>query len=119
MMRTVPPSDPTPAADPAVVPDVDPVLVRRRRIAVAVRWGQSIGYSLFAVAIVAFVLTKLDRPTPLLTGVIAASMGVGSVLLAPAIVFGYAVKAAEREDRERAAQKAARLAAAEAKRTPR
>jgi hypothetical protein len=29
-----------------------------------------------------------------------ASLVVGSLILAPAIVFGYAVKAAEREDRE-------------------
>ena len=33
--------------------------------------------------------------------IVIASMIVGSVLLAPAIVLGYAVKAAERDDRER------------------
>jgi hypothetical protein len=33
--------------------------------------------------------------------VIVAALLIGSVVLAPAIVFGYAVKAAEREDRER------------------
>jgi hypothetical protein len=32
---------------------------------------------------------------------IVVALGVGSVLLAPAIVVGYAVKAADREDRER------------------
>jgi hypothetical protein len=31
------------------------------------------------------------------------ALGVGSALLAPAIVIGYAVKAADREDRERGA----------------
>ena len=57
---------------------------------------------------VAFVVTKIDKPTSLLTTIIAASMGVGSLILAPAIVFGYAVKAAAREDRQRAAAKAAK-----------
>ena len=33
--------------------------------------------------------------------VIVACLIVGSIVLAPAIVLGYAVKAAEREDRER------------------
>ena len=32
---------------------------------------------------------------------ITVCLVVGSILLAPAIVLGYAVKAAEREDRER------------------
>ena len=32
---------------------------------------------------------------------IVGCLVVGSLVLAPAIVFGYAVKAAEREDRER------------------
>ena len=35
-----------------------------------------------------------------LVAVIVTSLAVGSAVLAPAIVFGYAVKAAEREDRE-------------------
>ena len=34
---------------------------------------------------------------------ILVALGVGSALLAPAIVIGYAVKAADREDRERGA----------------
>ena len=86
----------------------DPILVRRAQIARLVDVGQKVGYLLFLVAIVAFVVTKIDKPTSLLTTIIAASMGVGSLILAPAIVFGYAVKAAAREDRQRAAAKAAR-----------
>jgi hypothetical protein len=34
---------------------------------------------------------------------ILVALGIGSALLAPAIVIGYAVKAADREDRERGA----------------
>lgn len=90
----------------------DPVLVRRAQIARLVEVGQKVGYGLFVVAIVAFVVTKIDKPTSLLTTIIAASMAVGSLILAPAIVFGYAVKAAAREDRKQAALKAAKAAKA-------
>ena len=86
----------------------DPILIRRAQIARLVDIGQKFGYSLFGVAIVAFVVTKIDKPTSLLTTIIAASMGIGSLILAPAIVFGYGVKAAAREDRKQAAAKAAR-----------
>lgn len=82
-------------------PEDDPVRRRRARIAQLTRAGKRIGYGLFLVAIVAFVAGALaDFPTPLVTTVIA-SLVVGSVLLAPAIVFGYGVRAAEREDRAR------------------
>ena len=76
------------------------VLARRARI---VRWvvlGQRVGYGLFLVAIVGFFLGFfVDFPQGLVT-MIVASMVVGSVILAPAIVFGYGVKAAERDDVE-------------------
>jgi len=35
------------------------------------------------------------------TALVIGSLVAGSLVLAPAIVFGYAVKAAERDDRER------------------
>jgi len=69
----------------------DPVRERRARIARLVEVGQRVGYSLFGIAIGAFVY-----------GFVAGFDGVvGSIVLAPAIVFGYAVKAAERDDRAR------------------
>lgn len=80
---------------------LDPVLARRARIARLVEVGQRTGYGLYAVAIVAFGLgfaTGFDgwvRTTTVL------ALVVGSLVLAPAIVFGYAVKAAERDDRQR------------------
>jgi hypothetical protein len=91
----------------------DPVLLRRVQIYNAVKLAKRIGYSLMLVAIVAFVVTKIDKPTNLATGIVTWSMAIGSILLAPAIVFGYAVNAAAREDRQRAATKAAKLARAE------
>ena len=78
----------------------DDVLARRERIRRLVDLGQRIGYGLFGVAIVGFLVGfVVDFTDPLVT-VIVVSMVVGSVILAPAIVFGYGVKAAEREDAE-------------------
>ena len=78
----------------------DPVLVRRARISRLVDLGQRIGYGLFGLAIVAFVFGFVRGYTDTLTTLIIAALLVGSAVLAPAIVLGYAVKAAEREDRE-------------------
>jgi hypothetical protein len=79
----------------------DPVRERRARIAKLVDVGQRVGYALFGLAIIAFVIgffRGFGAPTgPLIVGCIVA----GSLVLAPAIVFGYAVKAAERDDRQR------------------
>jgi hypothetical protein len=79
----------------------DPVREKRERIA---RWtllANRVGYLLFAVAIALFVMAfVLGFQGPLVTA-ITVCLVVGSILLAPAIVLGYAVKAAERDDRER------------------
>ena len=79
----------------------DPVRAKRARIARLVGLGKRVGYSLFGVAVVAFVIgfvTDFGSPTG---PIIVACLVVGSIVLAPAIVFGYGVKAGERDDRER------------------
>jgi hypothetical protein len=78
----------------------DPVLARRRQIARAAELGQRAGYGLFGAATVLFVAGFLAGFTPLVATLVVAALVVGSVLLAPAIIAGYAVKAADREDRE-------------------
>jgi len=79
----------------------DPVRVRRRQVA---RWTQlanRLGYLFFGIAIVTFVIGFIVSFNSTVSTVVITSMILGSVLLAPAIVLGYAVKAAERDDRER------------------
>ena len=79
----------------------DPVRERRARIAKLVEIGQRVGYGLFGLSIVLFFIGLLTSfPGAIVTAIVACLL-VGSVVLAPAIVFGYAVKAAERDDRER------------------
>ena len=61
--------------------------------------GKRVGYGLFALAVVLFVVGMVAGFTSALTSGIVASLLIGSLVLAPAIVFGYTVKAADREDR--------------------
>ncbi len=78
----------------------DPVRARRARIARWVELGQRAGYGLFGLAIVLFAVGLFAGFGGGIASGIVAALLVGSAVLAPAIVFGYAVKAAEREDRE-------------------
>jgi hypothetical protein len=83
---------PTPAADP--------VLARRAQIQRLVDLGQRVGYGIFGLSIVLFAYgLAVDLTDGLVTAIIACLV-VGSIVLAPAIVFGYGVKAANREDRQ-------------------
>ena len=93
---------------PAGGAPVDPVLAKRARIARLVAIGKRIGYGLYLVAIVGFVFAFVTKPTDALVAIVIGTMVVGSVFLIPAIIFGYAVGAAEREDRKQAVARAAR-----------
>ena len=84
-------------------PPPDPTLARRARIAQLTELGQRIGYALFGVAIAVFVVGAVRGFDGLTVSLVVACLAAGSLVLAPAIVFGYGVKAAEREDRQRAA----------------
>jgi hypothetical protein len=78
----------------------DPILERRARYARWAEVGRRVGYGCLVVAVVAFVVAvAAGFPGPSVAIVIAGLVG-ATVALPPAIVFGYAVKAAEREDRE-------------------
>jgi hypothetical protein len=80
--------------------DDDPVLARRARIARWVTIGQRVGYGLFAIACVAFVVGFAVGFEDWVTTLVVGAIVVGSIVLAPAIVFGYGVRAADRADRE-------------------
>jgi hypothetical protein len=81
-------------------PGPDPVLRRRARVAQLTTIGQRIGYGLFAVAVVAFFVGLAEGFPQDVIDLIIVTMAVGSLVLAPSIVFAYAVKAADRDDRE-------------------
>lgn len=81
--------------------DLDPVRARRARIARLVGYGKRVGYSLFGSATVLFGIGLATGFGGAVGPTIIGCLVIGSLVLAPAIVFGYAVKAAERDDRQR------------------
>lgn len=79
----------------------DPILVRRQQARRVASLAQRAGAALFAVAIAAFVAGFAAGFTDGVVRIVVGALVAGSLLLAPGIVLGYAVRAAEREDRER------------------
>jgi hypothetical protein len=75
----------------------DPVLVRRAQLQRLATLGQRIGYLFLLVAVLAF-FVGLATSYRTWGTVVVASLGLCTITLAPAIVLGYAVKAAARED---------------------
>ncbi len=78
----------------------DPVRERRARIDRLAVAGRRLGYSLVLVAVVAFAVGVVAGFSTPVTTAVTASLAASTVTLAPALVAGYAVKAAEREDRQ-------------------
>lgn len=82
---------------PPLAPD-DPLMVKRARYATATSIGKRLGYSLYLLAIVAFVTGLVTSFANGSGWLMIAALLAGSVFLLPAIIFGYAIKAAERHD---------------------
>jgi uncharacterized membrane protein HdeD (DUF308 family) len=83
------------------VESADPVRARRARVARWTRVANRTGYGLLAVAVVLFFVALATGFSPTMAALVIATLVAAFALLAPSIVLGYAVKAAEREDRER------------------
>lgn len=81
-------------------PGIDPVLLRRAQASRLADLGQRVGYGLYGIAILAFFIGLFTSFTSTVSTLIIACIIVGSIVLAPAIVAGYAVKAAVRDDLE-------------------
>lgn len=88
-----------PVVPPRPEPSDDPVLVRRARISRLADTAQRTGYGLWLVSIVVFVMGAVTELRPAMVPIVIGCLVAGSVLLAPAIVIGYGVKAADRADR--------------------
>jgi len=86
-------------AAPNPYPDDDPVVVRRQRIDTAAGLGRRVGYALFGIAIAVFLIGFFSRFSTWVANTISVCLVIGSILLIPSIVLGYAVKAADRHDR--------------------
>jgi len=76
----------------------DNILERRERIGRLAETGKRIGYSLFGLALVGFVVGFIVGFRPWLVNSLVGALVIGSLVLAPAIVFSYAVDATNREE---------------------
>jgi hypothetical protein len=77
----------------------DPVLRKRAQLGRVAAAGQRVGYGFLVVAVVAF-FVGLATSYATWGTVVVVALALCTVTLAPAIVLGYAVKAAAREDRD-------------------
>lgn len=78
----------------------DPVRARRDRMRRLASLGQRAGYLLYGVAVAAFVAAAVAAFPEWLVALTVAALLLGSILLAPAIVVAFGVRAADRADRD-------------------
>ena len=83
-------------------PGVDPIHARRARSARLVSAGKRIGYSALLLAIIFFFVALLTDFPAWQSRLIVALLAVACLVLPPAIVFGYGLRAAERQEAEEA-----------------
>lgn len=89
------------ADGPDSSPEPDPVRRRRAQVAHWTLLANRIGYLVLALAIALFVIAFAFGFSATMATLIIVCLVVSFALLAPSIVLGYAVKAAERDDLER------------------
>ncbi len=78
----------------------DPVRVKRAKIAKWTLLANRVGYLFVALAMALFFMAFVLGFNSTMATLVIIAFIIGCVLLAPSIIVGYAVKAAEREDRE-------------------
>ena len=75
------------------------MVTRRERIGRLAAAGRKLGFALYGLAMLVVGVGVVTTFTGILAALATACLVAGSVLLAPAIVVGYGVRAAERDDR--------------------
>ncbi|MFM7069463.1 MAG: hypothetical protein ACKOYM_08400 [Actinomycetes bacterium] len=77
----------------------DPVVQRRAQVLLWSDRGQKLGYLCFGLAMVVFFIGFVVQFRPWLTTTILVLMLIGSAAFIPGVIFGYAAKAADKEER--------------------
>lgn len=81
--------------------ELDPVRVKRAQVAKWTLLANRVGYLFVALAMALFFMAFVLDFNSVMATLVIITLIIGCVLLAPSIILGYAVKAAERDDRER------------------
>ncbi len=87
--------------DPVPKATADPVRVRRAQVAKWTLLANRVGYLCWGVAMAVFFIGFAVGFHPTVATIVIIGLIAGSILLAPSIILGYAVKAAEKDDRAR------------------
>jgi hypothetical protein len=82
-------------------PVTDPVLVKRALISNWAKRASQLGYLLFGASTLAVIWGLVINFTQIVSQIASATLIAGCVVLAPAILVQYSVKAAVRDERER------------------
>lgn len=78
---------------------IDPVLAKRARASELANLGKRLGYSVIGIAIVVFAFGAITRFEEWMAVVVTTCMVLSAVFLVPAVIVGYGVSAANREER--------------------
>jgi len=78
----------------------DPVLIKRAKIAKWTLLANRVGYLFVALSIALFIIAFAVGFNATMATLVIIAFVIGFALLAPSIILGWAVQAANREDRE-------------------
>lgn len=81
-------------------PNSDPILIQRALISNWAKRATNLGYLLFAVSMLAVIWGLVVEFTPAASRIATIALIGGCIVLAPAILVQYSVKAAVRDERE-------------------
>ena len=79
----------------------DPILEQRARVRRIANTAKRVGYVLFLVSMVLFFVALATGFSGAMATAATVALVAGCIVLAPAILLGYAVKGAERDEADR------------------
>ena len=80
--------------------DANSLLIRRQQASLIANTGRKIGYSIFFLSLIIFAIGFTVEFNNLVAKTLTVLLIVGSIVLAPSILLHYAVRGAEREEKE-------------------
>ena len=80
--------------------DSNSLMLRRQQASLIANTGRKIGYSIFFLSLIIFTIGLTIEFNNLVARTLTVLLILGSIVLAPSILLHYAVRGAEREERE-------------------
>ncbi|MCH2409033.1 MAG: hypothetical protein MK190_07585 [Acidimicrobiales bacterium] len=80
--------------------DANSLLIRRQQASLIANTGRKIGYSIFFLSLIIFAIGLTVEFNNLVARTLTVLLILGSIVLAPSILLHYAVRGAEREEKE-------------------